>query len=55
MQDNSSKADISIDMDLRSSQQMQLLNEKVVHSVMDFKVVNATIWEFEYDLVCLFY
>ncbi|KAL6470197.1 hypothetical protein MHYP_G00213160 [Metynnis hypsauchen] len=28
MQDNSKKADISIDMDLRSSQQMQLLNEK---------------------------
>ncbi|MCJ8740658.1 hypothetical protein PDJAM_G00061540 [Pangasius djambal] len=28
MQDNSKKADISIDMDLRSSQQMLLLNEK---------------------------
>ncbi|KAK1788155.1 hypothetical protein P4O66_016616, partial [Electrophorus voltai] len=28
MQDDSKKADISIDMDLRSSQQMQLINEK---------------------------
>ncbi|XP_062867980.1 syntaxin 5A, like [Trichomycterus rosablanca] len=28
MQDNSKKADISIDMDLRSSQQMQLISEK---------------------------
>lgn len=36
MQDNSTKADISIDMDLRSSQQMQLLNEKVVHTVIVF-------------------
>lgn len=34
MQDNSKKADISIDMDLRSSQQMLLLNEKVVHNAI---------------------
>lgn len=29
MQDDSKKTDISIDMDLSSSQQMQLINERV--------------------------
>lgn len=38
MQDSSNKADISIDMDLRSSQQMLLLNEKVVHSVIVYSL-----------------
>lgn len=30
MQDDSKKTDISIDMDLNSSQQMQLINEQVL-------------------------